>query len=59
MEEALKIYINDSLDCTEFKQISEFLTDRFSNVHVPKLTEFAELRLNELNKLEKYFHKKS
>lgn len=51
MGESLKIYINDSLDCTEFEQIPKFLTGRFSNVHVPKFTESEVLKLNKLNKL--------
>lgn len=57
-ENALKLFINACFECTTIDKIAEILTGKFIKVHVPLFSDFAFLKLNELNDLGNYFRKK-
>lgn len=56
--EALKIYINECLDCTRYDQIADFLTKNFFSINIPNFYEFSALKLEDMSELENYFYKK-
>lgn len=51
--EVLKYYINKCLTYTSYDQIEEFLTEKFINVNIHRVSDFTALKLTSLSKFLK------
>ena len=55
---ALTIFVNNCLGCTNYDEIKQILQENFLKVTETTFSEFTNLKLESMSQLEEYFHKK-